>query len=419
MFYPAPWVAAVRITQWCRYLPQFGWRPTVLCRHYGQTATRELLDQHVHRDVTVEYFNPPQSADPPPDPNPAKAKGRPSRQWLQKYLEWASVPDTSIFFWRSAKTRATAMRAVHATQPHAILTTCPPHSNHDIGLWLSRQTDIPWVADFRDPYVIDPRYQLSGIGGMLWPLHRRYEAAIYRHASLTVHAIPVQTRWARLAYPDARQRIKTLTNGCPPQLAEGRVDPDRSSNGRRSVRVVGMIADDGAIKLAEAIDSLVAGGEDLELRLVGYPTKVEGQLKATLGDRVIITGLVPHDQALRQIAGADVLICYLDMERARNLLLSSKLFEYLATGKPTLVINPTLPDRQLLRRVPFARVLHQPQTKQVADAIRDALQTDDLPADQIDTYRQQFSRRAQTRQLSQWLDELVSHLPRPGRESRV
>ena len=33
-----------------------------------------------------------------------------------------------------------------------IVSTGPPHSMHLIGLALKRRTNLPWIADFRDPW---------------------------------------------------------------------------------------------------------------------------------------------------------------------------------------------------------------------------------------------------------------------------
>src|SRR5262249_22971314 len=96
------------------------------------------------------------------------------------------VPDVGIGFWRGVRPRA--LRAVEEFQPHLIVTTGPPHSNHDIGMWLHRQTKIPWVADFRDPYIIDRRFSPRFPFQWMMPAHKRYAAELYEDAALVTHA---------------------------------------------------------------------------------------------------------------------------------------------------------------------------------------------------------------------------------------
>jgi hypothetical protein len=51
------------------------------------------------------------------------------------------VPDPAVRFWRQQ--REYVLGRVREIRPDVILTSSPPHSLHDIGLWLSRETGIP------------------------------------------------------------------------------------------------------------------------------------------------------------------------------------------------------------------------------------------------------------------------------------
>src|SRR6266550_728349 len=100
-FFPDPQVSAIRMTQWCRHLPEQGWKPYVLCRYYGYEATAEELATAVHPTVTLEYLDKQKRTE-------NKGNGR-SPRWLQRILAplrerpglaTLAVPDVSIFFWR-------------------------------------------------------------------------------------------------------------------------------------------------------------------------------------------------------------------------------------------------------------------------------------------------------------------------------
>lgn len=415
MFFPQPAVGAVRITQWCRYLPDFGWEPTVFCRYYGHRATPEMLREKVHPSVKVEYINPPRDD----AEMVATHKPRPLPWWksaiARSPLSQWPVPDFAQTFWRGARDKVMAM--VERLRPDAILTTSPPHGIHDLGLWLSQQVDIPWIADFRDPYLIDPRYRPRGLGQLRRSAHKDYERQIYERAALIVHAIPVQARWARRAYPSARARIVTLTNGCPTELADGSIKPLAGANGRRVICVVGAIARREASGLVKAVAELAQDGSDLELRLVGNPPERAERLKAELGERLVVVGPVRHDQALRHIVSADVLICTLDAVRSRGLGLSSKLFEYLSVGKPVVVINPTASDQRFLRNFQGVSVLDSPGANELRVALQWALDPRSAPPlEQAHKFKKEFDRRTQTAQLAAWLNELTRRSESPTSE---
>lgn len=403
-FYPDPQVGAVRMTQWCRHLPEHGWAPTVLTRHYGFEATPPQLAEHVHPDVRVEYLTPPPPA-PATAPPPQRSARHLARQLAVRFAGPLLIPDTSIRFWRSARQRA--LRHVEALRPDVILSTSPTHATHDLGMWLSQEARVPWVADYRDVHLLDFTWKYGWASRLMFSRHRRFERSVYEHASLIIHAIPVHARWASRFYPVARGRIRTLPNGAPARLAEGRVEPVRTDGGRRSVRAIGSIGDDDVARLAAAVKQLSGEGLDLELCFVGKPPGNGETLRRALGERLRTTGYVSHDEALREVVGADVLISCLSGGRQRYGL-SSKLYEFLAAGRPILEINPSIPDRQLLRRIPGVQILERPTPDELAVALRRALATHGLPPEVVERFRNEFNRAHQVQRLACWLDELVA-----------
>jgi hypothetical protein len=80
-----------------------------------------------------------------------------------------------------------------------------------------------------------------------------------------------------------------------------------------------------------------------------------------------------HREALAELLGVGVLVAVLSPADSRALLLSSKLFEYLACGKPIVIINPSRPDRQFLRPMQGVRLLSMPSVVELEDAIRRAI----------------------------------------------
>lgn len=413
-FYPDPSVGSVRMTQWARCLPEFGWRPTILTRYYGHRATPELLAHHVHPQARLEYLNAPVSDDDPPR-TPDRRASLSARARLMIGRSAASamfIPDPGISFWRAS--RARVMRTVEDVKPDLIITTGPPHSNHDIGLFLARTTGIPWVADFRDPYIIDKRFAPRSPFRWMMPFHMNYAHRIYENASLVTHAIPLAARFWRIRSPELRKRVRILTNACAPELAAGRVEADITPGNRKSIRVIGQVGHDEALHLARAIAALVDRGMDLELRLIGPEPTTLPDIRALLADRLVTNRGVRHDLALRQVAGADLLVNYLNLERSGHYLLSSKLFEYVATGKPIIEVNPTVPDRQMLRRLPDIRVLNQPSLETLSTVIRESLEN---ATPGLSPERKLFVRehewRSQVRILSRWFDDITGnpHVP--------
>ncbi len=447
-FYPDPMVGAVRMTRFCGWLPDHGWEPVVLCRHYGYTAPPEMLARDVSPLVRVHYLKPRPAVasrlmtsvvktlvhylNPRPAVPCATSRWdsivRRFRKAALRMVGTLIVPDVSVHFWRSV--REQVLEFVQQERPDAILTTSPPLSNHDVGMWLTQKTGIPWVADFRDPYMIDDRFKPSGLGLLRWTAHRNFEEAIYRNAALTLHQIPIHRRWSRRVYPFARERMRTLTNGFPVEMAEGKIEACPPAHGRKGVRVIGTIPEPQQLMLARAVARLVAEGLDLELALVGKIPECLPALRELLQDRIVTIGYVSHSDAIGQMVGADVLVNFLDEFRAGTRLLSIKLIEYLALDKPIIAINPSHSDRLWLRQTSGAIVLWRPDQAALAAAIRAALQHPwRRAAGELAAYRRTHNWPAKVAQLAGWLEQMVqsreevSHISRrrrtePGQQQR-
>ncbi len=366
-FYPYPAVASVRATNWARLLPARGWTPHVAPRSPGRQLDPDAFAREVHPDVVLHPLA------PHADGLAAKA-GPPTLKQRAKGLlpPQVFVPDPSIVFWRK---RAPMLRSlVREVAPDVIVTTGPPHSIHAAGLTLRRETGVPWLADFRDPHLMDDRFLPRGPLAPLAKLHLRFEAQVYAHADAVTHAIEMHQRWARLRYPAARDRCHFLPHFCPPDLASGSITPEASPQGVPSIRAVGHLGDEQAVAIAQAILTLRhEDGVDAELRHAGREPESGGEVRDLLGERAAFEGRVSHDRARALVAGADVLVAALAPQRSGTIGVSSKLYEYIAARRPLIVINPTRPDRRLLRGVPYARVLDRPTPQALVQALRESL----------------------------------------------
>lgn len=411
MFFPDPQVGGIRLTQWARHLPEFGWEPLVLTRHRGFNATPEELAAKLHAAVELQYLGPKFASPQPIDSAATGRSGVSLRGLAMQLLDTISVPDVLVWKWKALAGEAIAI--ARQTQPELVLSSSPSHSIHVAGRRVATAMGVPWVADFRDPTLIDYRFKPHGIKWLTAPWHRRFDRSIYRDAALCVHAIPIHARWASRRYPFARHKIRVLTNGIPSALLDEefiRSAATQKNAGSRqvSIRTIGVLQKSAVETIALALKQLIDKGIDAEFRHVGHAPGAASAVPADLQDRIVLRGPVSHDEALREIAGADILLNYLDEERAKVSGLSSKLFEYLAVGHPIVAVNPTRPDRQLIGRLPWCWCLRDTGPATIAAALEQAIVTrPEPPAEWLSIFRDKYNRRAQTQQLAHWLDEIT------------
>lgn len=402
-FFPDPAVSGIRVTQWARFLGDFGWQALVVCRHHGFDATPESLANEVSPSVQVEYLGPRVASPSSGGQRVTDRKGGVKNRLVKPIVDAFAVPDPLTWKWKSYTRQA--VEVATRWQPDVVLSSSPPHSIHHLGRAVSQAVGVPWVADFRDPYLFDSRYGPHGAKRLFAWRHEAFDRGIYRDAALILHAIPLHGRWASRRYPFARDKTRILTNGVPGELLDEQFLATAERSARVSIRAVGVLGQGAVQTIGSAIRQLVDQGIDAEFRHVGRAADADDSIPAALKDRIILRGPVSHREALREVAGADVLLKYDDLERAKVGGLSSKLFEYLSTGRPIVAINPTRADWTLIDRLPWCKGLADPQPAEIAAALKQAITADiAAPEPWLKTFRERYNRRNQTQQLATWLD---------------
>lgn len=407
-FFPDPKVGSIRMTEWCRHLPEFGWKPHVLARHFGFTATPELLGESINSETQVQYIgerrspNDPHSNKPPP-----VSFGKSwSRKVIKRAIDGCSIPDTLIWSWKSL--RQEAISHAKASKPDVIISTSPIHSIHWLGHQLARELGKPWIVDFRDPYLIDPRYTSSGLDCVSRHFQKRFERKLYAKSQGVIHAIPIHGRWARSKYKFARERIHVIPNGIPVSMADAEKAPNSNKEQRFCVVCAGNLTEELHNGLVNAVLAANKAGLKVHFFHCGYGPSPPKSRFGIFSDCFQFRGRVAHEEAIARIASADLLVNALSPARANSMGLSSKLFEYLNTGKPILSLNPTRSDRQLTRRLDWVVNLASPNAENILQAISRSY--DNRPtADPkwLSNYRERFNRRRQTNEVAEILDQLV------------
>ena len=254
------------------------------------------------------------------------------------------VPDVSRRSWDRLRPRA--LDEVASFHADVIISTSPPHSIHALGRAAARQLRLPWVADLRDPYLGSDHFGPTGSRRLLATAHRRFERSIYDEASLVIHAHELHYQEQIRRYPSAIDRLLVVPNGVP-SAALSLLSARKSSDPAGCCRIVtvGSCGKEAFVALAAAVQRSPG---DVTLEHAGHATEAQATAADLLGTRFHQHGLVLHSEALALIANADILALPQTLSRRTMISSTSRLPEFMATGKPVLVANPQLGDRRLL-----------------------------------------------------------------------
>ncbi|MCB0790364.1 MAG: glycosyltransferase [Flavobacteriales bacterium] len=342
-----------RWLKFAKYLPASGWKPVIYTPSNPELI---IADPGLERDV-------PKEAEvirrPIREPyaiykwvtgrkgekvhagflNEKKARGG----LLDKLAIWVRgnlfIPDARVAWVRPSIRFLTKYLGDHPVD--AIVSTGPPHSMHLIARALHRATGIRWIADFRDPWTNIDFYHQLRLSRRADARHRGMEEAVLREADVVVGV--GWTMAAELAEPAGRP-VEVITNGYDPDdIPEPPVPVDDlfslvhvgSMNAARDVPMLWRA-------LAGLCRSDASFAERLRLRFVGAVDRsaLRSIAAAGLADKVERIGVVDHARAMQEMQRARVLLLALnDAPNARGIL-TSKLFEYLAVGRPIIAVGP-------------------------------------------------------------------------------
>ena len=237
-----------------------------------------------------------------------------------------------------------AVRLLRTGRYDALLTTTPPHTVAVAGRLIRARVDVPWIADWRDPWLThadldlarpDVRAKQAAISRLA-----RWSAARMDAASVVDHAVD-EVRELRPDVP-----LAVIPNGVDLEevaAVERRPDPARCTFaftgwffGDRSPRV-----------LLEATADLLRDRPELRdvLRLRfagGFPDADRARVaELGLGDVVAVEPPVPHAEALQIQADSEVALIFMqDGDGAGAKFLPGKVWELLACGRPVLALVP-------------------------------------------------------------------------------
>jgi len=420
-----------RTAKFARYLPDFGWQPIILTVENAAYSTFDpsLLaelppDLAVYRtrafQPTALYFKmkqrqatSPAPAKPPSISPKALLRVRAAGRWLSQAVLF---PDDKIGWVPYALRQAKQIIKTH--QPDLIYSTSAPFSAHIIAERLARQTGLPWVADFRDPYVGD---QWSA---RISPLHgygRRWleKKWVQRAQRVIVTSRPTQHDFAR-RYPHLpATHWETITNGYD-EADFAQMHPAPESPFFTLVFVGSAYADANPHPqpLCAAIHALLSAQPDLRavfrLQFVGSTDRAYRQLLAEaiahygLHDVVTFLPSVPHHAAVQSMCNASVLLLMRNTAGGAELVISGKTFEYLRAGRPILALLPQGAMQDLLRDVGRAAIFAPTDSAGIQKQLAHWLvqwRAGGLPS-ATDDY-QAYERRALCKRLATVLDEVT------------
>ena len=362
-FPPSGGAGVQRVLKWVKYLPDFGVEPVVLTVEAGAYPK---LDATLARDVPPGV---PVHRTRALDPFGAYARltGRTRQQAVaettghvsdagtvaERVARWVRanffLPDARVGWVPFAVQEG--LRLLRGGSFDAVLTSGPPHSVHLTGWALHARTGTPWIADFRDPWTdINYYHELPHTPPARW-IDAALERAVLRRATLVTTVGPSCRALLERRGLGTSAPIEVVQNGYDDADFEARPGP--VSEEHFTLTYVGSLyLSRNPEALWRAIAELRRSGQLAQLRIcvVGAmdPGAHASLVQHGLGEITEHIPYVPHDEATAYAQRAALLLLVIDPSPHNEIIITGKLYEYLASGRPVLALGPTHGDAAAL-----------------------------------------------------------------------
>jgi glycosyltransferase involved in cell wall biosynthesis len=317
------------------------------------------------------------------------------------------LPDASVSFNLTAI--PSAIGIVRREGIDAVLTTSPPGSVHLVGAAVQRATGARWVADLRDPLVANQhrRADTAATRGRQATNERLARLVTGRADAISCVSEAIAQEMQAL---DPRGPVRTIANGCDFDDFGG-LEYTRS----RRFRITHAGSFFGKRDPRPFLQALRDSEADVVARFVGDFRQSDREWADSLGlgDRLELIPYAPRAESLRLQRDSEALLLLVPDAGGRGKgVLSGKVFEYLAAGRPILAVVPPDGAAADLVRETGAGIVVAPDD---VDGIRDALGelhaghlNGGLPAVELpDDVRERLSRQARVEEMAALLREVA------------
>ncbi len=325
-----------------------------------------------------------------------------SSSLLEKAARWVRanvfIPDARVGWWPFAHVRGKQL--LDTGRFDAILSSGAPHSVHLAGRSLAKATGVPWVADLHDPWTDISYYDDFPHTRWAKGLDERLEKNVLKDATVVTTVSPSWVELFRSKVPGTYgvaengfdAQAFSLVHPGGPTRSEGSslqasiaarqasvLDPamhgaargNETGGNEAGENAVARDSDASAPKASaereegeafvishvgklyasrnptavwDAVASLQDEGAvpNLVIRLIGTvdPAVMKAIRERGLEDRVERVSFIPHDEAIRAMAASTLLLLVIEPFAQARGMITSKLYEYLASGRPVIGVGP-------------------------------------------------------------------------------
>ena len=333
-------IASKRLQGIAKYLPKNSWQPIVIVPKI-QNETVNFKDVRV---IETEYEDMLSKFLPKSKGNETKTEMRSQNQpnkLVSKAISIAgeifAYPD-GMKYWTKPAFKACS-EIIESEDIKGIISSSFPITAHIIAHDLKEKYDIPWIADLRDLWNLNPYINHTFIRDYF---EKRLELKTFENVDILTTTTPLAKKTLQSLHPT--KKIVSIVSGYDPEDFKNLKQTKKSDkltmmyagslyNGKRNPSI-----------LFEAISQLIKENKidsnKISIDFYGDTTNLEELSKKYNIESVInIHGKVSHSEVLQNQMNSDVLLLISWMNEKEKMFIPGKVYEYMGSQKPILSIG--------------------------------------------------------------------------------
>lgn len=328
-FPPVGGIGVHRVTKFVKYLPSFGWQPIVLTispDFYSISDHSFLKD--ISNDVEIH-----------------RTKYSNHDKLTNKGLEWLPF----------ALLKAIKLQKIHNF--NAVYITGNPYMPFLVGYFINKLFNVPYILDFRDAWTLSHYLPLTTENknwrGRLYSKivsPKSIEKLVIRNADKVIF-VSEETRQDHIVYykNENKDKFTVITNGFDADDVFVELGmKNKNVDGVLNISHIGNFARYRTpYNLINAVNNIIDEDHNYKKNFIinfvgGYFNDIDVKeeveiLTAKYSGSFNLIGIVPHNEAIKWLKDADVLLLITGGNRKEQ---PAKIFEYIATGKPIFALAP-------------------------------------------------------------------------------
>jgi glycosyltransferase involved in cell wall biosynthesis len=387
-----------RTLKFSKYLPGLGWKPYIVCSDDPQVfgdgldasllteipeeaviwrkpfisplgfrrkvqktlriaSKNEFLQPRWEENTTSTHSNMTNKTEIVKNGSQTADPGLPQKHFLKRIFAVISIPlapfefppvDAAVYW--SLSILPGCLKIIRSEKINLIYSTSFPYSDHLAGYLLKRLTGLPWVADFRDPWTENASARNQG-----WRFHidQWVEKKVLLSADRILCVTPKYTQGLRRLAPSRPpQTFLTIENGFDPMDFPAKPAKSQKSSRPLVLAHVGYLYDGTAISFLNALHLLGESARELAVRFIGgLASREKTWLEShSVSAPIEILPRQTHREAIHAMQQADLLLLFIGAGPDWIGNYPGKIFEYMASGTPILLIGPQGDSARLLER---------------------------------------------------------------------